>query len=74
MNGNRPCYREIGACFGCGKLRHIIWDCPKNKRFMREKPKEGSNGDRQNPRAEGRVFAIIHRDAKATSDVVTGTL
>ncbi|RVW16036.1 hypothetical protein CK203_079078 [Vitis vinifera] len=27
-----PCYKEIGACFGCGKQGHMIRDCPKNKR------------------------------------------
>ena len=37
---------------------------------MLEKPKE----DRQKPKAQGRVFAMTHRDAHATSDVVIGTL
>ena len=42
MHRNMPCYRETRACFGCGKLAHIIWDCLDNKRIMLEKSKEGS--------------------------------
>ncbi|KAL6319594.1 hypothetical protein AAG906_020671 [Vitis piasezkii] len=56
----RPCYRETRACFGCGKQGHMVRDCPESKKFK--------------PRAQGRVFAMTHRDAQATSDVVTGTL
>ena len=41
---------------------------------MLEKPKEGSKEDRQKPRTQGRVFPMTHRDAHATSDVVTGIL
>ena len=41
---------------------------------MLDKPKEGSKEDRQKPRAQGRVFAMTHRDAQATSDVVISTL
>ena len=69
-HGNMPCYREIGACFGYGKLWHIIRDYPKNKRLMLKKHKE----DRQKPRAQGRAFAMTHRDAQTTSDMVTSTL
>ena len=46
-----PCYRETEACFGCGKLGHIIWDCPENKRIILEKTKEDSKDYRQKPRA-----------------------
>nr|CAN77636.1 hypothetical protein VITISV_013880 [Vitis vinifera] len=68
---SRPCYREIGACFGCGKQRHMVRDCPENKNFITGKPKEENKEDKQKPRAQGRVFAMTHRDAQATSDVVT---
>ena len=60
MHGNKPCYKETGACFGCRKLGHITQDCPKNKRLMLKKPKEGRKEDRQKPRAQGRVFAMTH--------------
>ena len=59
MHENMPCYRETRACFGYGKLGNIIRDCLENKRLMLEKPKE----DRQKLRAQGRVFAMTHRDA-----------
>ncbi|RVW97780.1 Transposon Ty3-I Gag-Pol polyprotein [Vitis vinifera] len=73
-HGGRPCYRETGACFGCGKQGHLIRDCPENRKFITGKPKEENNEDKQKPKAQGRVFAMTHRDAQATSDVVTGTL
>ncbi|RVW79623.1 Transposon Ty3-I Gag-Pol polyprotein [Vitis vinifera] len=73
-HGGRPCYRETGACFGCGKQGHLIRDCPENRKFVIGKPKEENKEDKQKPKAQGRVFAMTHRDAQATSDVVTGTL
>ncbi|RVW93540.1 Retrovirus-related Pol polyprotein from transposon 17.6 [Vitis vinifera] len=73
-HGGRPCYRETGACFGCGKQGHLIRDCPENRKFITRKPKEENKEDKQKPKAQGRVFAMTHHDAQATSDVVTGTL
>ena len=73
-HGGRPCYREIRAWFGCGKQGHMVRDCPENKKFVFGKPKEENKEDRQKPRAQGWVFAMTHRDAQATSDVVTGIL
>ncbi|RVW41778.1 Cathepsin D [Vitis vinifera] len=66
----RPCYRETGTCFGCGKQVHMVRDCPKNKKFIIEKPKEENKEGKQKPRAQGWVFAMTHRDAQAPSDVV----
>ncbi|RVW72772.1 Transposon Tf2-12 polyprotein [Vitis vinifera] len=71
--GVGPCYRETGACFGCGKQGHLIRDCPENRKFITGKPKEENKEDKQKPKAQGRVFAMSHRDAQAISDVVTGT-
>ncbi|RVX18791.1 hypothetical protein CK203_006981 [Vitis vinifera] len=73
-HGGRPCYRETGACFGCGKQGHMVWDCPESKKIVFGKPKEENKEDRQKPRAQGWVFAMTHRDAQATFDVVTSTL
>ncbi|RVW90602.1 hypothetical protein CK203_038739 [Vitis vinifera] len=73
-HGGRPCYRETGACFGCGKQGHMVRDCPESKKFVFGKPKEENKEDRQKPRAQGQVFAMTYRDAQATSDVVIGTL
>ncbi|RVX03271.1 hypothetical protein CK203_020028 [Vitis vinifera] len=55
----RPCYRETGACFGCGKQGHLIRDCPENRKFIIGKPKEENKEDKQKPKAQGRVFAMI---------------
>ena len=52
----------------------MVRDCPESKKFVFGKPKEKNKEDRQKPRAQGRVFSMTHRDAQATSDVVTGTL
>ena len=73
-HGGRPCYRETGACFGCGKQGHMVRDCSESRKFVFGKPREENKYDRQKPRAQGRVFAMTNRDAQATSDVVTGTL
>ena len=61
--GGRPCYRETGACFGCGKQGHLIKDCPENRKFITGKPKEENKKDKQKPKAQGQVFAMTHRDA-----------
>ncbi|RVW34757.1 Retrovirus-related Pol polyprotein from transposon 412 [Vitis vinifera] len=53
-------------CPTCGKKHG------ENKKFVFGKPKEENKEDRQKPRAQGRVFAMTHRDAQATSDVVAG--
>ncbi|RVW68203.1 Transposon Ty3-G Gag-Pol polyprotein [Vitis vinifera] len=70
-HGGRPCYRETGACFGCGKQGHLIRDCLENRKFINGKPKEENKEDKQKPKAQERVFSLTHRDAQATSDVVT---
>ena len=69
-----PCYREIEACFGYGKQGHMIQDCPENKKFIIGKPKNENKEDKQKPKAQGWVFAMTHRDAQATSNMVIGTI
>ena len=73
-HGGKPCYRETGACFGCGKQGLMVRDCPENKKFAFGKSKEENKENRQKLRAQGRVFAKTHKDAQATYDVVAGTL
>ena len=51
----------------------MVRDCLENKKFVFGKPKEENKEDRQQPKAQGRVFAMIHGDAQPTFDVVTGT-
>ena len=72
--GVGPCYRETETCFGCGKKGHMVPDCPENKKFIIGKIKEENKKDKEKPRAQRRVFAMTHRDAQATSDVVIGTI
>ena len=52
----------------------MIRDYPKNKKLIVGGSKDDNVGDIQKPRAQGRVFAMTHRDTHATFDVVTGTL
>ncbi|RVW16032.1 Transposon Tf2-12 polyprotein [Vitis vinifera] len=73
-HGGRPCYREIGACFGYGKQGHLIRDCPENRNFITGKPKEENKEDKQKPKAQRQVFTMTHRDAQTTSDVVTDSV
>ncbi|RVW68714.1 Retrovirus-related Pol polyprotein from transposon 17.6 [Vitis vinifera] len=59
-HGGRPCYRETGACFGCGKQGHLIRDCPENRKFITGKPKEENKEDKQKPKAkDGMDFDLI---------------
>ena len=69
-----PCYRETGACFGCGNQGHMIQDFPKNKKLIVRGSKDDNVGEIQKPRAQGRVFSMTHTDTHATSDVVISTL
>ncbi|KAL6330238.1 hypothetical protein AAG906_040160 [Vitis piasezkii] len=68
----KPCYKKSGACFDCGKHRHMIYDFPKNKKFMIGKPKEDNKEDKQKPRVQGLMFAMTHQDAQVAFDVVIG--
>ena len=52
----------------------MVRDCPESRKFVFGKPKDENKEDRQKPRAQGQVFAMTHRDAQATSDVVIGIL
>ena len=38
----------------------MVRDCPENKKLVFGKPKEENKEDRQQPRAQGRVFAMTH--------------
>ena len=41
----------------------MVRDCPESRKFVFGKPKEENKEDRQKHRAQGRVFAMTHRDA-----------
>ena len=51
----KECQRVSGASFRCGKMRHLIKDCPMQAQQQQEKPK-----------VHARVFAITQQDAQAS--------
>ncbi|RVW24090.1 Transposon Ty3-I Gag-Pol polyprotein [Vitis vinifera] len=53
------------------EARTFDQDCSENRKFITGKPKEENKEDKQKPKTQGRVFAMTHRDAQATSNVVT---
>uniref|UniRef100_A0A2N9FE66 Reverse transcriptase n=1 Tax=Fagus sylvatica TaxID=28930 RepID=A0A2N9FE66_FAGSY len=55
----KDCRRVSGACFRCGKMGHLIKDCPMQAQQQQEKPK-----------VHGRVFAITQKDAQASQSII----
>ncbi|RVX00506.1 Transposon Ty3-G Gag-Pol polyprotein [Vitis vinifera] len=68
QNKGKAAQNLDGICPTCGKKHG------ESRKFVFGKPKEENKDDRQKPKAQGRVFAMTHKDAQATSDVVIGTL
>jgi hypothetical protein len=59
----KDCCRVNGACFRCGKMGHLVKDCPMQAQQQQEKPK-----------VHRRVFAITQQDAQASQLVIQGNL
>uniref|UniRef100_A0A2N9H8U5 CCHC-type domain-containing protein n=1 Tax=Fagus sylvatica TaxID=28930 RepID=A0A2N9H8U5_FAGSY len=57
----KDCCRVNGACFRCGKMGHLVKDCPMQAQQQQEKPK-----------VHRRVFAITQQDAQASQLVIQG--
>ncbi|XP_011623753.1 uncharacterized protein LOC105420728 [Amborella trichopoda] len=55
------CRRRAGACFRCGKPGHLIKDCLVK-------------GPENQPKTQGRVFALTEQEAKVYASVIRGTL
>lgn len=65
-HGEKECYWKSGACFKCGKLGHMIKDCPDLKK-ENQQPKGAEN---RRPNVHGRVYAINKPQAQDTPSVI----
>ncbi|KAI3702757.1 hypothetical protein L6452_28509 [Arctium lappa] len=82
-----PCNFVPGTCYKCGKTGHTFRDCPLKGQVCfecrepghvrAECPKlktRGSGGKKlETPRSTGRAFQMSSEEAKASTDVVSGT-
>ncbi|XP_073261125.1 uncharacterized protein [Populus alba] len=78
------CYKQTGACFGCGQTDHLLRDCP-NKRWSKPSASGGHGAGECGQRGRGvggkgftptsqrqaRVFSITQQDAQASNAVVS---
>lgn len=62
------CLLKIGACFNCGKIGHMIKDCPE----PRKGPQRAAPQQRDGPRANARVHVMTDEEVLEAPDVVTG--
>ncbi|XP_056162595.1 uncharacterized protein LOC130136574 [Syzygium oleosum] len=78
-HGSAPCLARTGACFGCGQHGHHIRDCPRQdvgaQRPMQQvgQPASSAPPNQWNrPQVQGRVYAVIRKEAEDSPAVITG--
>ncbi|GKV24884.1 hypothetical protein SLEP1_g34427 [Rubroshorea leprosula] len=69
-HGGKECYWQIGACFKCGKIDHLIKDCP----ILKGASQQPKDQDNKKPRVQGRVFAITEQQTQNTPTVIKGKI
>ncbi|XP_030441573.2 uncharacterized protein LOC115663728 [Syzygium oleosum] len=85
-NIRKPNHQQnrFGACFKCGSLDHRIRNCPQQRPsgppVQAQQPRVGNQignpppAVQGRPPAQGRVYAMVRREAKDTPGMVTGTV
>ncbi|KAL7164630.1 hypothetical protein ACSBR2_040513 [Camellia fascicularis] len=80
----RVCYKISGACYRCGKVGHMVKDCPSTSQGNSKAaasaaastvaPKPNPKATGKEPMRQGRVFALVPGDVQNTETVVSGIL
>ena len=80
-HSGRPCFRETGACFVCGRTGHLARNCSIQRREHQQTPTNDTSGQTQHQqggnqgqRNAGRVYATTARDAANIPGIISGTL
>ncbi|XP_073304088.1 uncharacterized protein [Primulina huaijiensis] len=74
------CRRASGVCFGCGKSRHRIAECPTSANRPAgpnkgTEPNAGAGPSKpKNDKPNARVFAMTQEEADDANEVVSGTI
>lgn len=73
------CHRDMGACFKCGQVGHLLKDCPKRTTpttvfsGLVKKPARSRRG-RKDQKCQGWAFALVPGKWEVTKNVMLGIL
>ncbi|XP_074374017.1 uncharacterized protein LOC141714394 [Apium graveolens] len=77
----RPCFRETGACYVCGRTGYFARDCTIQHREQQQTQlnvnlgqSQNQQGGNQGQRDTGRVYATTARNASNILGTISGTL
>lgn len=78
------CYKISRACYRCGKVGHMVKDCPSAPQASSKAapsvaastvaPKPNPKATEKEPMRQGRVFALVSGDVQNNETVVSGIL